>query len=373
MPLIVEGKEVACVGDQTTHGSPLAPGPGAITVLYNGRPIWRAQVDFHTCPIVKGTVPDVGGMVQVGAMRTMAMGAMIARKGDIVLETPGGPNPIVMGAMGFGGGGGMAASGAARGAAMAGRVSQNAAFSKRNSLLAKLLKGALRAALLGALAGPFGGLGSLFLAAKYGPSVLGRMAALLKKDGQGLKTGNPWTWAKQGWSVAKAYLPLTSALLSKHWANVSRIGSIPTRAGNVQGVFLKTGKVLKKLGPVVSGVFSAAEATQKNWGKLKSGSAGDKGDAAARIAYAGAKGASSAVAGAAVGAAIGSIVPGAGTVVGAAVGAGVGLIAGYFTSKAAEATIDTAVGGGNAGRAEDNVGNVGRKIGNWFSKKWKGS
>jgi uncharacterized Zn-binding protein involved in type VI secretion len=106
MPLIIEGKECACVGDPTSHGSPLAPGPGALTVLYNGRPIWRVGIDFHACPIVKGVVPDVGGVVAIGALRTLVMGAPAARKTDIVVEVPGGPNPIIPGAFGAGGGGG---------------------------------------------------------------------------------------------------------------------------------------------------------------------------------------------------------------------------------------------------------------------------
>ena len=100
MPFIVEGKEVACLGDPTTHGSPLFPGPGAVNVLYNGRPVWRTLVDFHACPMVKGTVPDVGGLVLVGAVRTLIGGVPVARKSDIVVEVPGGPNPIVMGMAG---------------------------------------------------------------------------------------------------------------------------------------------------------------------------------------------------------------------------------------------------------------------------------
>lgn len=103
MPLVIEGKECACLGDPTTHGSPLAPGVGALTVLYNGRPIWRVGIDFHACPIVKGVVPDVGGVVAVGALRTFVMGSLAARKGDMVVEVPGGPNMIIMGAMGMGG------------------------------------------------------------------------------------------------------------------------------------------------------------------------------------------------------------------------------------------------------------------------------
>ena len=31
----------ARMGDQTSHGTPLAPGPGSVTVLIGGQPAWR--------------------------------------------------------------------------------------------------------------------------------------------------------------------------------------------------------------------------------------------------------------------------------------------------------------------------------------------
>lgn len=92
-----EKEFVARMGtSMTTHGTPLAPGPGALTVLAMGTPVWRCLMDFHACPIVKGVVPDVGGIVPPTQFVVWAMGAPVARhKIDQVVEIPGGPNKIV--------------------------------------------------------------------------------------------------------------------------------------------------------------------------------------------------------------------------------------------------------------------------------------
>jgi hypothetical protein len=55
-------------------------------------------MDFHACPIVKGMVPDVGGMVMVGSPTVLINSMMACRVMDMVVEIPGGPNPIAMGA-----------------------------------------------------------------------------------------------------------------------------------------------------------------------------------------------------------------------------------------------------------------------------------
>jgi uncharacterized Zn-binding protein involved in type VI secretion len=60
-------------------------------------PAWRALIDFHACPIVKGVVPDVGGVVIVGSPTVMIDFMMACRVTDLVVEIPGGPNPIAMG------------------------------------------------------------------------------------------------------------------------------------------------------------------------------------------------------------------------------------------------------------------------------------
>ena len=86
----------ARVGDQTAHGTPLGPGPGCPTVLIGGMPAWRAGVDMHTCPLVTGTVPHVGGTVAMGSATVLIGGMPAARQGDQIIES-GPPNSIAMG------------------------------------------------------------------------------------------------------------------------------------------------------------------------------------------------------------------------------------------------------------------------------------
>lgn len=90
------GQPAARVGDMTSHGTPLAPGPGCPTVLISGMPAWRATSDAHTCPLVTGTVPHVGGVVSVGSQTVFIGGFPAARLGDMIMET-GPPNAIVAG------------------------------------------------------------------------------------------------------------------------------------------------------------------------------------------------------------------------------------------------------------------------------------
>jgi len=92
------GQPAARTGDQTSHGTPLSPGPGATTVLIRGQPAWRAGVDFHTCPLVNGVQPHTGGTVAQGSTSVKIMGSFAARQGDQVVEA-GPPNAIAMGEM----------------------------------------------------------------------------------------------------------------------------------------------------------------------------------------------------------------------------------------------------------------------------------
>jgi len=92
------GAPAARRDDVTTHGTPLAPGPGCATVLIGGLPAWRAGVDTHVCPLVDGTKPHVGGTVAVGSATVLIGGAPAARQGDFVVEA-GPPNAIALGAM----------------------------------------------------------------------------------------------------------------------------------------------------------------------------------------------------------------------------------------------------------------------------------
>ena len=86
----------ARVGDTTSHGTPLGPGPGSVNVFIGGKPAWRATADLHTCPLVSGTVPHVGGIVSMGSTTVFINNLPAARQGDMITES-GPPNSITMG------------------------------------------------------------------------------------------------------------------------------------------------------------------------------------------------------------------------------------------------------------------------------------
>jgi uncharacterized Zn-binding protein involved in type VI secretion len=85
----------ARMGDPTSHGTPLSPGPGCPTVLIGGKPAWRVT-DFHTCPLVTGVVPHVGGVVAMGSATVLIQNLPAARVGDMIVES-GPPNSILVG------------------------------------------------------------------------------------------------------------------------------------------------------------------------------------------------------------------------------------------------------------------------------------
>lgn len=89
-------RPAARVGDFTAHGSILGPGPGSQTVLIEGAPAWRAATDMHTCPLLTGNQPHVGGTVATGSPSVLIEGFPAARVGDSIVER-GGPNTIAMG------------------------------------------------------------------------------------------------------------------------------------------------------------------------------------------------------------------------------------------------------------------------------------
>ena len=91
------GQPAARVGDTTSHGTPLAPGPGCQTVLIGGQPAWRVAGDFHACPLADSANPHVGGAVAVGSSSVMIGGLPAARQGDAIIESAG-PNVIAGGA-----------------------------------------------------------------------------------------------------------------------------------------------------------------------------------------------------------------------------------------------------------------------------------
>ena len=80
--------------DQTAHGTPLT-GVGSPNVLIGGKPAWRVG-DFHTCPLVTGVVPHIGGVVPAGSTSVLINGLPAARVGDTITEN-GPPNTIVAG------------------------------------------------------------------------------------------------------------------------------------------------------------------------------------------------------------------------------------------------------------------------------------
>lgn len=81
--------------DATSHGTPLS-GVGSPNVLIGGKPAWRAVVDFHSCPMVTGTTPHVGGIVSAGSSTVLINNFPATRLGDQITEA-GPPNTIVAG------------------------------------------------------------------------------------------------------------------------------------------------------------------------------------------------------------------------------------------------------------------------------------
>jgi len=86
----------ARVGDITSHGTPLGPGPGSPNVLIGGMPAWRGTADFHACPLSSGPAPHVGGVVIPGSTTVFINNLPAARQGDVITEA-GPPNTIVVG------------------------------------------------------------------------------------------------------------------------------------------------------------------------------------------------------------------------------------------------------------------------------------
>jgi uncharacterized Zn-binding protein involved in type VI secretion len=93
------GQPAARVGDMTSHGTPLSPGPGSANVLIGGMPAWRATLDIHACPLQTPAVipiPHVGGVVAIGSVTVLINNLPAVRQGDVIVES-GPPNSIVIG------------------------------------------------------------------------------------------------------------------------------------------------------------------------------------------------------------------------------------------------------------------------------------
>ncbi len=90
------GMPAARLGDSTSHGTPLSPGPGSPNVLIGGMPAWRVT-DFHSCPLfTPAPSPHVGGTVTAGSTTVFINGVPAVRMGDMILEA-GAPNTIISG------------------------------------------------------------------------------------------------------------------------------------------------------------------------------------------------------------------------------------------------------------------------------------
>lgn len=88
-------KPAARPTDQTSHLSPAAPGPGALTVLIGGLPAWRTMLDTHICP---ATTPNPHGpeKIYMGSTTVLINDQMACRMADI-LQGAGPPNPVAIG------------------------------------------------------------------------------------------------------------------------------------------------------------------------------------------------------------------------------------------------------------------------------------
>lgn len=86
----------ARVGDQTSHGTSLGPAIGSQNVIINGKPAWRAGVDFHSCPLFDGPKPHIGGIVTSTNSTVLINGLPAARSGDMIVEA-GTTNTIISG------------------------------------------------------------------------------------------------------------------------------------------------------------------------------------------------------------------------------------------------------------------------------------
>lgn len=82
----------ARLGDLTAHGGVIIA--GYPTVLIGGQPAARVT-DMHTCPLVTGVVPHVGGPILPPGSPTVLIGGLpAARVGDL-LTCAGPPDTII--------------------------------------------------------------------------------------------------------------------------------------------------------------------------------------------------------------------------------------------------------------------------------------
>ena len=81
------GQPAARLGDLTSHGTPLGPGPGCPTVLIGGQPAARMG-DSCTCVGPPDTIVKGSATVLIGGQPAARMGDTTAHGGTITLGCP---------------------------------------------------------------------------------------------------------------------------------------------------------------------------------------------------------------------------------------------------------------------------------------------
>ena len=77
---VLAGSPAARLTDMSSHGGVIV-GPGMPTVLICGEPAARVT-DYHSCPLVTGVVPHIGGPILTGSNTVFIGGLRAARVGD---------------------------------------------------------------------------------------------------------------------------------------------------------------------------------------------------------------------------------------------------------------------------------------------------
>ena len=80
------GQPAARVGDMTSHGTPLGPGPGCPTVLIGGQPAWRAGATTTRARSSTARSRTSAVSSRSAACTVMIGGLPAARQGDMVVE-----------------------------------------------------------------------------------------------------------------------------------------------------------------------------------------------------------------------------------------------------------------------------------------------
>lgn len=76
---------LATVGDLTSHGIPLSPGPGSTNVSIGGKRVWRVM-DNHMCPIYPINIHG-RGIVIIRDPSVLINNFPVAKRGDLMAET----------------------------------------------------------------------------------------------------------------------------------------------------------------------------------------------------------------------------------------------------------------------------------------------